>query len=331
MRTTSPVFPSGEVSIAIIGGAPTPEDLALQKPFSGSIGRMLDAILRLANLDKAEFLYDHFFNYAPPGGPEAALKDPNRRAEAERRLGEVLTRAAPDVIVPLGEIAFQAFTGQRGIAGQRGYIAEAKAVLPGAKLVPSLDPDMVRKQWKLLPVVVADFAKAQREAARGPKIYLPKRRLMVTPTVEEIRTVLGKWRAEAEILSVDIETGWGQITNIGFAPTEELALNVPFVDLSKPNRSYWPSAEQEAAAWREVILTLESPVAKLGQNLTYDIAWLLERRGAKMTNYRHDTRLLHHALYAELPKSLEFMASSYSTQASWKNWGGRYSAQKRDD
>lgn len=334
-KHTSPTWPeTGKthgVSVAIIGGVPDPVSAALGKPFSGAEGRMLESILRVANLDKGEFLYDYVFDHIPTGGAAAALRDPNALAEAQQRLAEVLTKASPDVIVPVGDVALFAFTGLRNISTQRGYVTEATAIRPGAKLIPTLEPDTVRKMWKLLPVVVSDFVKAAKEAQRGPKIIQPRRRLMIMPTFDEVRTILTKWRAEAEILSVDIETGWGQITNIGFAPTEELALNVPFVDLSKPNRSYWPNAITEMRVWQEVIATLESAIPKVGQNMTYDIAWLLEKRGAHMMNYRHDTRLLHHALYAELPKSLEFMASLYGSQGSWKGWGGRYSAMKRDD
>jgi hypothetical protein len=45
--------------------------------------------------------------------------------------------------------------------------------------------------------------------------------------------------------------------------------------------------------------------------------WLW-RAGCPVRNARDDTMLLHHALYPEMPKSLGFLGSIYTEEASWK-------------
>jgi hypothetical protein len=112
---------------------------------------------------------------------------------------------------------------------------------------------------------------------------------------------------------------------------------VPFTDLSRTTKSYWPTVADEVNVWRAVKAVLEHPVPKLGQNFDgYDVQWLLHKMGIRVRGLSHDLRLLHHALYAELPKSLAFMASAYSSLPGWKHWadhGGskKSRAGKRDE
>src|SRR6185369_4456664 len=91
-------------------------------------------------------------------------------------------------------------------------------------------------------VVTADFIRAYKEGAYRD-IRLPKRELLIEPTVQEIHDYLPRLR-DSDLLSVDIETGWGLVTNLGFAPDREHAINIPFVDIRKPNKSFY-SVEDE--------------------------------------------------------------------------------------
>ncbi len=247
------------------------------------------------------------------------------------RLHSELLGFAPDVVVPLGSTPLWALTGTAAIGQNRGAV-QASSVIPGFKVLPTLDPKTVMQQWKWYSVVVGDFLKAVKEAERGPTIFYPNRELLLEPSLEEIRAFTEETLAGGtDILSVDIETGWGQITCIGFAPSTDEAICIPFVDVRRPNKSYWKTAKEEVAAWGYVKTLLECDIAKLGQNFcAYDAFWLLAKKGICTANLLHDTRLLHHALYPELPKDLAFLGASYTQQGPWKTWG--YSAKtKRDD
>lgn len=208
---------------------------------------------------------------------------------------------------------------------------EAQYIIPGAKLVPTYHPAHIMRQWKFFHIVVGDFIKALREADIGPQIVHPKREFWLCPCLKDIRTYIDDYLSTSELISVDIETGWGQITNIGLGPDQYNALNIPFIDLRKPSRSYWPTMEMEYKAWMMVKEVLEEPTAKLGQNYAaYDAYWLLEKYGIRTYNLRHDTRLLHHAIYPELPKDLAFLGASYSSQGAWKLMRN-VKGEKRDD
>jgi hypothetical protein len=165
--------------------------------------------------------------------------------------------------------------------------------------------------------------KAADCAAGGGQIVYPKRELVVAPSITQVEDFLGTqgpcWNSP--LLSVDIETGWGMIRGVAFAPSPEQAMYVPFISLGKPDRNYWRTLDDELRAWTAIKTVLEHEVPKLGQNFgNYDLTWLLQKAGIKVRNYGDDLRLCHKALYPELPADLEFMGSAYSEQGSWKVW-----------
>lgn len=319
-------FPaSGTAKIAFVGEAPSTEETIYGKPFVGPAGKVFNALLRQANLDRDEYLITNAFDeQAPDNDLDAAgwFKDEVRIAENVARLSEELEKASPNVIVPMGGTALWMFNGQRGIAKYRGSVSKADRLRPGAKLVPTYHPSAIQKDWRLLVLGVQDFVKAAAEAAIGPHVTYPKVELLIEPNLPDIMAFAEECKASPK-LSVDIETGWGQIRSIAFAPTEERAMSIPFIDLRKPNRNYWPSARAELEAWKIVKGICEYPNPKVGQNFLYDIAWLFEKQGIGVRNYRYDTRLRHKVMYPELPADLANMGA-YTRLGTWKIWGGGY-------
>lgn len=337
--------------IAFVGEAPSDEELEQKKPLVGPSGRQFNTVLRHAGIRRDDHMVTNVFSEKLPGNDVAAwcikLKEARDRKLTDippigkagfldapyrwhlDRLQQELEQWQPRVIVPLGGTALWAFTGQTSITALRGTVVAATRVVPGAKLLPTFHPAVLFHSFKYFSVMVGDLEKAQAEASRGPGIDLAPRSLVLRPTLDDVVA----WRERllsSDLLSVDIETGWGQITCIGFAPNSTAALCIPFVDRSSPSRSYWDSAGTELAVWKMVREILESDVPKVGQNFgTYDAYWLLEKKHIAVRNLVHDTRLLHHTLYPELEKGLEFMGNSYANQGAWKYWSRQ--KEKRDD
>ncbi len=317
-------------ALAFVGEAPGDDEVREQRPFVGTAGRMFNTLLRNANIDRSKCLVTNVFDQkAPDNDVGPWLKDEGRVAEAKARLAEELDAAQPSVIVPMGATALWAFSGHFKIARFRGSLMEAASIRPGAKLLPTYHPMAVQHKWLHLGPVVQDLVKADQEATRGPKFTYPARTLLLAPSVTEVEDFLSGPCVASELLSVDIETGWGCITCIGFAPDASIAMCVPLVDLRRPNKSYWASVNHEKRVWFAIKSVLANPkIPKLGQNFTYDAFWLAEY-GFEVRNYLHDTRLLHHTLYPELPKDLASMAGSYTNLPAWKHWGGGQE-EKRD-
>lgn len=316
--------------IALVGEAPGEEEVRRGRPFVGPSGKVLEQALAAAGLTRSELLITNVFEEKADGNNcEPWLATPGIFQPARARLLAELAKAAPTVVVPLGGSALFALCGHSDVHNTRGTVLSVPEGATYAHILPTYHPAFILRSWKLLVVLVGDLIKAKR-LSEDPTIAVPERRLLLDPTLEDLFLATPALLS-APLLSVDIETAWGQITHIGFAWSERDALCVPFVDLRQPNKSYWATPTEELEAWKWVRLILESATPKLGQYYgNYDALYILKKVGIQTRNWREDTALMHHALYPELPKSLAFLGAAYGTQGAWKAMGRRQSGDKEE-
>lgn len=332
--------------IAFVGEAPDDTSVCRGLPQVGPSGRLFDQMLRLADIDRADCWVGNVFDEKIPGNSIKAWcqKEPTEGTQYRipavgylrpefhwhfDRLREELAAARPAVIVPMGGTALWAFAGTNKITDARGAVARATAIVPGAKIVPTYHPMFVQHQYKAKVTVVADYRKAMAEAkAPAVEMILSPRELWLEPSLTDIGEFIERHLIPSELIGLDIETAAGQITCFGASADSERAICIPFVDYRRPSRSYWQEPGQEQAAWGLVRHICQLPNQKLFQNGPYDVFWLLQR-GIKVRNWSQDTRLLHHALYPELPKTLAYMGSVYAAETAWKTMR-RATEEKRD-
>ena len=232
------------------------------------------------------------------------------------RLGDEILAHNPNLIVALGNCALWALTGLTGVSKLRGTTMESSLVVGGYKCLPTYHPAAVLRNYDLRPVVIADLCKAARER-QYPEIRRPEREIWIEPDIEEIRRFFDTM--ERTLLSVDIETVGDRITCIGFAPTSQCAIVIPFDDERGVDGNYWRTKELESEVWRLIRSILENPtISKLFQNGAYDISFLWRSMKIKVLGAEHDTLLLHHSLQPEALKRLDFLGSIYSDESAWK-------------
>lgn len=335
--------------IAFVGEAPDDTSICRGLPQVGPSGRLFDKMLRLADIDRADCWVGNVFDEKIPGNSiknwcvkekeDADGPLPYRvpgvgflRREFYHhfdRLRAELEAAKPAVIVPMGGTALWAFAETNKITDARGAVGRATQIVPGAKILPTYHPMFVQHQYKAMVTVVADYRKAWAEATvPQTELILSPRELWLEPSLSDISEFIERYLIPSALISLDIETAAGQITCFGASADSERAICIPFVDYRRPSRCYWEEPGQEAAAWRLVRYICQLPNVKLFQNGPYDVFWLLQR-GIKVRNWREDTRLLHHALYPELPKTLAYMGSVYAAETAWKTMR-RATEEKRD-
>lgn len=234
------------------------------------------------------------------------------------RLADELVNLDPNLIIAFGNTPLWALTGKTGISKLRGTTMASTHTVSEFKLLPTYHPAAVLRQWELRPVAVMDLQKAQREAT-FPEIRRPKREIWIEPTIEDIARFIAEKVIGCRCLSVDVETSGNQITNIGFAPSPQIAINIPFYDSRAKGRSYWPTKDLEHKAWKLVRGVLVDPtIPKVFQNGLYDIAFLARSYGIGVRGAKDDTMLLHHALQPESLKGLGFLGSIYTDEGAWK-------------
>jgi len=267
---------------------------------------------------------------AGPAYPMPPLKqgkylDPQYLPEVERLYAEI-SEVKPNLIIALGNTACWAVVRTTKISQIRGTTMLGHAA---TKVLPTFHPAAVLRNWALRPIVKADLLKALREST-FPEIRRPHRQVLVNPTLDEIRWWIETEGRLANYISVDIETGAGQIKCIGFAARTDFSMVVPFVNLRANGGNYWDSLDDERIAWALVKEIMQLPAPKLFQNGMYDLQYIL-RMGIVPRNCGEDTMLMHHSLFPELQKGLGFLGSIYTQEPAWKLMRGQSDVNKRDE
>lgn len=331
-------------SIAIVGEAWGEQEERARAPFVGAAGYELTRMLDEAGIRRADCFLTNVFNLRPerndietlcvPKNDPAAAKElpPIKNGKYIRaqyrgeivRLIDELTKVAPNITIACGNVATWAILGKTGITSIRGTVTSTPFNIrgQGLKILPTYHPAAVLRDWSLRPVTVIDLAKARREST-FPDIRRPKTWVYIEPSLSDMEVFYAEHLERAPFIAFDIETSGDQITCIGFAPSEEIALVVPFVDnrVTEPSSqrgSYWRTSQDEARAWDFVRRVLALPCPKFGQNTLYDIHFLWRGYGLTVNNYVDDTMLMHHALQPESNKGLGFLGSVYTDRSSWK-------------
>ena len=322
--------------IMLVGEAWGREEEDAGAPFVGASGRLLKACLRLVGISYDECYVTNVFNFRPkpsndiknlcgpkteaiPGFP-ALVKGKYVRVEFKPevdRLLQEIENVRPTLIVALGGTASWALLHTSGIKGIRGTTYYHRCVRNGIyiKVLPTYHPAAVLREFKLKPIFMSDLDKARRESTYR-EIRRPSRKIWVEPTLDDLHRFEREYILPSNSLSIDIETAGDQITCIGFAPTDSVALVVPFFD--KVRKNYWPTVEDEIAAWNWVKRICALPKSIVGQNFLYDLNFTWTKYGIPVPHVEDDTMLLHHALHPEMEKGLGFLASVYTDEGSWK-------------
>ena len=339
---TSPRYP-----IFILGEAWGADEAAIGLPFVGASGRELNRMLEEAEIDRASCYVSNVFNLQPQPTNDIKNLCTDRKHSSVpmpelskgqylqdqywpevQRLWRELDEVRPNLIIALGNTALWATVGTYGMRKLRGTITASTYGPKGIKILPTYHPAAVLRDWSMRSVVVADLMKAKRQST-FPEVRRPKREIWIEPSLNHIELFYRSYVLKTcKVLSADIETaGATQITCVGFAPTRDRALVIPFVDNRKPDRSYWPTPELERQAWQWVarfLSHIERPeIEVLGQNTLYDFNWLWTMLGITPKNYSRDTMLKHHAINPELEKGLGFLGSIYTDEPAWKTMRGK--------
>lgn len=231
-------------------------------------------------------------------------------------LHESLRKEKPNLVITLGAFATWAILGSSKLTALRGTATES-AFLPLQKVIPTYHPVTIMRDWSQRAIAGADLMKAKREA-EFPEIIRPARVVKIPETVEDLAEIRNVLIMQSR-LTLDIETKNRQITCVGFGVSPSLSFCIPFTDSRKEDWNYWTHQCDEVQAWRLVKEICENPSIKKGlQNGVYDIQYLWRIMNIKTFGFEEDSMIMHHTLFSELPKSLGFLGSVYTNEASWK-------------
>lgn len=312
LRQVNPEGPE-DAKILILSDVPGWDDLSTQRPLTNYAGKILFDQFRKAGVMRSDCRIELISQQLPPNRKfykfDPWLQD-QWRADCLKRIMEF----RPNVLVPLGEEALRLVTSESQISKWHLSIIQTSW---GIKCIPLFHPDIVLKTFSDMPFLTFG---AQRIAieSRFPEIKSTERNFILRPTEDQIRDFISRTR-KSESMAVDIETGAGQITCIGFAPSPTEAICIPTLPRD------WPNEETFFRVWKLIAKILEnSSVPKIFQNNPYDLSYL-SLYGIRVLGPIFDTMHAMKFLHPELPRGLDTIARLYTREPYWKDeakdWG----------
>lgn len=322
-----------DAKIVVVGEAPGAVEEAVGEPFVGASGNLQNVWWREVGIERAEVRIENLYEYRPLGndiegvdGDELAVWVRDLR----RRVGEL---EGPCVIVPTGNYACFALTGKgkvkaalrkalgeevgaseaerkAGIMSLRGSVYKYTDLIGrNCKVIPTIHPAWflhgggfnMRKQRRAL----ADWKRIKRESA-SPTINWKPKVHVVNPTGEQIDEFVEYVRAHKPVLAVDVETWGNRLTCVGFAPSREWSITIP-----------WGHETKTAVAELFHLAMAECEVVTHFGH--YDMYWLASV-GVFPKRWHWDTCAMHHCLHSTDEHTLHYVASIYCPEYRyWKD------------
>ena len=332
--------------VAVVGEFPHEQDILRSQPFCGGPGFELTKMMAEANIHRETCFITMVLNDRVPRGrvdgvialkkkditPQHVLWNGKwvlpQVIDGAMRLRRELELVKPNVVCAVGNLALFALTGEWGVNNWRSSIMES-TLIPGLKVIPTLNPAMLGAQWKLRPIIVHDLKRVYRQSA-SPEITRTKYDVVIRPNFETavttLQNLIDKAEAAAEQgaklrMGADIETRAGHIACISFADTPSSGITIPLMCQHDPE-GYW-SLEEETALVLLMIRLLRS-VKVIGQNWNYDAQYIY-RYWHFLCPDVEDTMIQQHSCFSNMEKNLAFLSSMYlEDHLYWKddrtNW-----------
>lgn len=311
-----------ESKLWIIGECPGAQEEKTGRPFVGGAGRILDGILQEAGIERGDCYIDNVVRKRPPKNDFGVYyQDKGRHhptvylSKCQELLREMVAGLRPNVVVALGNEALSALLERKAIMKWRGSILGCR----GVKVIPTIHPAMVMRQYEFKPISVLDFKRIKEESLTPdfPRPY--KDNFIIDPTYEQVIHYLNDVLPNKPTIAFDIETAENQIVCIGFGWSKEDAICIP---IFFSNNSWW-NKEEELAIIRAVKhLFSITNIKFIAQNAQFDMIYLADRWGVEVKNLWMDTMVAFHCVYPELRKGLDFLSSIYTKRPYYKDMPG---------
>lgn len=331
------------------------------EPFVGASGEELNKMLHEVGIMRSECFVTNLVNHRPPGRAQgrpvdndftawvATSKKGKNGITSEHvllrdkyvkpivktgylQLMEEIRAVKPNLIIPFGNWSMWALTGQYGVLKWRGsqlrmdhggmLPLEGDLVLP--KVIPTIHPAAVLREWSVRAEVIQDLRRARRHM--DSKEYDPPQwDFRIAPNFELACEKLTWLLREIEAgrlswVELDLETSSGHIACCGVSWTKLDAICVPF--MCRRSREGYYAAEEEAILVYLFYKILTHPKVKVRlQNGLYDAQYTY-RWWHFVPRVEQDTMISQHALFSDQPKKLSYQASLYANwYVYWKDEG----------
>ena len=288
------------------------------KPFIGGAGRVLNALLVHAGIDRSKIFLTNAVKCRPTAKDSMGRTVNRTPTETEIRccarflLDEIKT-VNPNTILALGNVPMKVLTGaKKGIMTVRSVPFEgnnrADGLAPKYKVIGTMHPAGVMRQQEMWPAVVFDLCRAKAES-----------------TFPDIRRRPWKYHIHAKLVDVRERllsqirtTGWygHDLETTGLSPRNS---TIRCIGVSGGDSEVFCFDYTSDVIEFFEKLHADPTLMTVGQNSeSFDI-FFQEEKGFVFNGPTYDTLIGHHLLNAGLPKDLGFLGASHTDELPWKD------------
>lgn len=230
-----------------------------------------------------------------------------------------LRESGSNCILALGQQALELCTGKSDrIMKWRGSPLTGLPRINGKKLIPTVHPAATIHGvylWRYL--IISDLAKAKAMSGT-PELILPRREILIRPTLAEALNFLRNCRREPRVAS-DLEVVNHQISCFSVATRIDEGMTIPLTD---ERGAYWSEGDEIAIWLAYADLMYDRNVMKVNQNMVgFDAVFMYMQNHIRVRGEIGDTMIAQSILYPEFNKGLDFIASMHTNEPYWKDEG----------
>ena len=333
--------------LMIVGEAWGEEEEREGVPFVGNSGKELNKMLHEVGIIRAECYVTNVVNLRPPANDLsnwiAFKKDAVTSQHVEWRglwvlpavvkgyqalLAEIAA-VQPNIIVAFGNLSLHALiegcisTKNGKMSGILKWRGSQLRIPDGPKVIPTIHPAAVLREWPHRATVVNDLRRVKRHM-QSREYEVPRWNFITHPSYSTVASTLFDLlqRSEKEEfwIDLDLETVAGHIDCCGLSWSRTEAICIPFLN---GQTEFWQESEEARIVYGLYKLLTHPHVNIRWQNGLYDAQYIY-RRWHFLPRGRQDTMISQHSIFSDLQKSLAFQASMYAEwYVYWKDEGKR--------
>jgi len=318
------VPPAGPLNanILLIGEAPGENEERDGVPFVGGAGRILNGLLRTANIDRGTCRIDNVLQCRPPNN---SMKTNEARQALEHCIPRFLSRlhqVHPMVTVPMGNTALNALGFYYPISKARGAVMRS----PHGRIIPTWHPAYIMRQWHEYLTAQYDWKKIKRHSEGYLGQIEPPEFFHIKPNIIDVEMFEKQVSEQAlrgeVVLGIDLETY--EIDNpqnipikvCGIATNERTVMVIPFI--TESGNYYWGTHDEAIRAIMAIGRILENPrIVKMFHNALFDVQVLMNH-GWHVVPPIFDTMIAQFLICHLLPQSLAYLVSIHTDYPPWK-------------
>jgi uracil-DNA glycosylase family 4 len=226
-------------------------------------------------------------------------------------LEEDLETISPDLVIPLGNLAFKTLTKKSGITSKRGKEFHIELgsgrVIP---VVPTLHPFSLYAEPKLRSLFLQDVNNAYTKFILKENKFDGSPYKLINGDIAEFDELMDSVM-ESDAVAFDVETGGldfkkDKLFTIGFSVAEKNA----FVVAINHRESEWSPKDLAHIKDRISFLMSKNDTVKIAHNLKFDYKFL-RNWGISSFNNMEDTQIIHSLVDENLPHGLMDLVKQY--------------------